>query len=287
MKKTLLILILSASILFAYDTTETAIHLKDTIITKSIGNKFDIITLILPSILAALSILITLVAVHLTNKHHSLTTQHKIDVETERKFIDEIKLCQIKIFESIRSLYQFSFQFENHIKKQNDLMDDIKPEIISSDSCDLKPNDINNIRHSILSEKRELTLKLNDLNNEIRHWTNRILLMELNSDEISSKIDVLNTLYDAYGQYIVINTINNEDVKNILNTYRQKKLLINIDDNNILFNYVINDKSSDLMYSLNNIIHQSQNKISTITERQDNNFIKWIKKMRIKDNANN
>lgn len=112
MKKTSLILLLSASIIFAYDTSNTKLHLKDTVITKTISDGFFSYNLWHTIIAVVIGSILTLLGVYLSNRHQKLLVekqiqhqknindsqtqvqlkvkQAEIDVATKRKFIDDM-----------------------------------------------------------------------------------------------------------------------------------------------------------------------------------------------------
>ena len=105
MKKILFILLILAGMVFAQDTANTHIQLKDTVVTTTIAGKQNNIFFNLNfwQILISVSagIILTLIGVYFTNKHqriladkqiqHQLEVkQAEIDVATKRKFIDDM-----------------------------------------------------------------------------------------------------------------------------------------------------------------------------------------------------
>jgi hypothetical protein len=86
----------------AYDTTNTAIHLKDTnkqtivhtkdtVITIPIDNSpHDILSIILKFLPYTLTVIVSMIVLWLTLRHNGKTTMKQIEVATHRKLIDDL-----------------------------------------------------------------------------------------------------------------------------------------------------------------------------------------------------
>lgn len=147
MKKILFILLILAGMVFAQDTANTHIQLKDTVVTTTIAGKQNNIFFNLNfwQILISVSagIILTLIGVYFTNKHqriladkqiqHQLEVkQAEIDVATKRKFIDDmidqsknISKCVFTIIQLSNDLIGSYFRrsFDNDDKDETDKLD--------------------------------------------------------------------------------------------------------------------------------------------------------------------
>jgi len=162
----------------AYDTTNTAIHLKDTTVIKIIDNNHkDILTNIFPYLIGFLGVGASFYTIQRTIKHQREMKQADIDVATKRKFIDDMILVSNKMTKSFNLFLKITFDFSAYKSSYINIDKEIKdiknnPDKYNSDTISNKEYLLN-----IRSEKID-TLE-DKINNFMKEFYNNITSIDL------------------------------------------------------------------------------------------------------------
>ena len=135
MKKTLLILLVSACLLSAQDMSNTQVHFKDTVITKSIDNNqkdiWTVLAVILPFIISLGGAIVAFYSVRIQTKLKKIDIKKELRTKQLDNFIDAYcelmkKYDELDAIISNVDISDTTEELKNSISKETDIVTQIK-----------------------------------------------------------------------------------------------------------------------------------------------------------------